>query len=152
LEHATISVLNQRHPKAQVMGLSGPRGFTLLTNLTAEEVYPAVQNALDRVRKGQKGLCIHPNCGSNMLAAATLTTAATLLGMGGMKAKRRERLERLPNAILLNVLALLVARPLGEWVQANLTVDPSLEQVEVTSIVCDEQGGLNRIRVDTRQG
>jgi len=40
LEHATIALLGQRYPRTQVVGFSGPLGFTLYTNLSVKEIYP----------------------------------------------------------------------------------------------------------------
>lgn len=150
LEHATINLITQRYPLAQVLGFSGPLGFTLYTTLTAEEVTPAAMQALKRLKGGETALRLHANCGTNMVVTATLTTLAALVGIGNSPSFRK-RLERLPQAILLSVAALLAARPVGEWVQAHVTTATDLAQVEIASIFTDYQGGLRRIRVYTRQ-
>lgn len=150
LEHATINVITQRYPLAQILGFSGPLGFTLYTTLTAEEVTPAAMQALKRLQNGESALRIHANCGTNMVVTATLTTLAALIGLGN-QTELRQRLERLPQTILLSVAALIAARPLGEWVQAHLTTATDLAQTEIASIFTDYQGGLRRIRVYTRQ-
>ncbi|HNT73411.1 MAG TPA: DUF6391 domain-containing protein [Anaerolineae bacterium] len=150
LEHATINLITQHYPSAQVLGISGPLGFTLYTTLPAEEVTPAAIQALKRLKGGESALRLHANCGTNMVVTATLTTAAALLGVGN-QSTLRGRLEHLPQAILLSVFALLAARPVGEWVQAHITTATDLAQVEIASIFTDYQGGLRRIRVYTRQ-
>ncbi|MBN2006131.1 MAG: hypothetical protein JXA21_22435 [Anaerolineae bacterium] len=150
LEHATINLVTEQYPLAQVVGFSGPWGFTLYTSLTAEEIVPAVMKALQRLKAGESNLRIHANCGTNLAVAAMLTAGATLLGTG-KETSWLKRLERFPQLILLNVLALMVARPLGEWVQAHLTTDPDLTQMDIASIFTDLQGHLRRIRVHTRQ-
>jgi hypothetical protein len=111
LEHATINLITQRYPLAQVLGFSGPLGFTLYTTLTAEEVTPAALQALKRLKGGETVLRLHANCGTNMVVTATLTTLAALVGLGNSPSFR-QRLERLPQAILLSVAALLAA---GQW-------------------------------------
>jgi hypothetical protein len=151
LEHATLNLLGKRHPNAQAMGISGPRGFTIYTSLTAEEIVPAAMEALKRLKAGEGALRVHRNCGTNTVVTATLTTLATLLGIRGTKPSFRESLERLPHLILLNVLALLAAPTLAEWVQGTLTTDPNLADVEIASIFTDYHRGLQRIRVHTRQ-
>lgn len=150
LEHATINLISQQYPLAQVVGFSGPWGFTLYTSLTAEEIVPAVMKALQKLKAGESNLRIHANCGTNLAVAAALTASATLLGTGKENSWLK-RLERFPQLVLLNVFALIVARPLGEWVQANLTTDSDLSKMDIASIFTDFQGRLRRIRVHTRQ-
>ncbi|MBN1262269.1 MAG: hypothetical protein JXB35_16440, partial [Anaerolineae bacterium] len=81
LEHATITLLNRQHPEAQIVGFSGPRAVTLYTNLSVQEVYPAVKEALRLLKQGRRGLAIHPNCGTNLVTAAALTVLSTSLIM-----------------------------------------------------------------------
>ncbi|HOT93261.1 MAG TPA: DUF6391 domain-containing protein [Anaerolineae bacterium] len=150
LEHATLNLLSRAYPGAQAIGVSGPRGFTIFTSLTAEEVVPAVMEALKRLKAGEHGLRVHKNCGTNLVVTATLTTSATLVGIRG-QSTFRQRLERLPHLILLNVIALLVAPPLAEWIQAHITTDPNVDTLEIASVFTDHQNGLQRIRVHMRQ-
>ena len=151
LEHATLNLLGKQHPGAQAMGISGPRGFTIYTSLTAEEIVPAAMEALRRLKAGESALRVHRNCGTNMVTTATLTTLATLLGIQGKKPSFRQSLERLPHLILLNVLALLMAPTLAEWVQGTFTTDSNLANMEIASVFTDYYRGLQRIRVHTRQ-
>lgn len=151
LEHATINLLSRKYPQAQILGLSGPLGFTLYTSLSGDEVVPAARQALLQLQSGNQALRIHANCGTNLVVTALLTTFASLLGIG-LRADipARERLERLPQTVVLNVLALLIARPLAFWVQAYITTDPQVENLEIASVFTDYQGNLRRIRVHTR--
>lgn len=152
LEHATINVLSRRYPDAHLVGFSGPWGFTLYSTLTTEEIVPATMQALERLKEGESHLRVHENCGTNLVVTAALSTLATLLAMGGITLRTPRRfLERLPQAILLNVFALVAARPLATYVQARVTTEADLSGVEVASILTDLQGGLRRIRVHTRQ-
>ncbi len=150
LEHATISLLSERYPHAQVLGLSGPRGFTLYTNLTAAEIFPAVTDALAFLKAGQSQRALHANCGTNLLAAATLTTLTTLLAMRWRCRSARKVYEDLPQLILLNALALTLSRPAGYWLQAKITTDAQVGNAEVASFLSDYQGSLRRIRVYVR--
>jgi hypothetical protein len=152
LEHATINMLSRRYPKSQIVGFSGPGGFTLYTTLTAEEIVPAARQALKSLQGGEVALAVHDNCGTNLVVTAGLTTAATVLGLG-LRRKRKlgDVLERVPQAMLLNALAVMFAAPLGHWVQTNLTTDPDVAGVEITSFVTDYQGRMRRIRVHTRE-
>ncbi len=154
LEHATINLLTQRYPKAQIFGFSGPVGFTLYSSLTAEEVIPATREALSALKAGESELAIHENCGTNLVVTAALTTLATVLGLGTLGTGKRRLLrfaERLPQAVLLNAVALTVAKPIARWVQATLTTDANLDDTEISSFFTDYQGGMHRVRVHTRR-
>jgi hypothetical protein len=154
LEHATINLLTQRYPKTQIFGFSGPMGFTLYSTLTAEEVIPATREALHKLRAGESELAIHENCGTNLVVTAVLTTLATVLGLGPLRGGRRRFLgflERLPQAVLLNAVALVVAKPIAQWVQATVTTDTNLDDTEISSFFTDYQGGMHRVRVHTRR-
>ncbi len=150
LEHATITLLSRKYVGAQLMGLSGPKGFVLYTDLTAQEVYPMVKEALQRLQRGQSALAIHPNCGTNLVATALLTTTATAIGLRSRKEKLDERIERLLQLVLVNALLLVLAKPMGTWLQAHLTVDTDVKGVEIASMLTRYQGGMQRIEVHTR--
>jgi len=161
LEHATINLLSRRHPGAHLVGVSGPQGFTLYSSMGAEDVIPVAREALRALQSGNAALAIHENCGTNLVVTAVLTTLATLLGLrympGGTRTATRDTgrawwnlLERLPHAILLNAMALVVAMPVARWVQTNVTTSPDVAGIEIVSFFTDSQGGLSRIRVHTR--
>lgn len=136
------------------MGISGPMGFVLYSSLTAEEIIPAARRALSALQAGESWLATHADCGTNLVITAMLTTVASLLGLGYGRRHRsdlRDLAERLPQTVLLNAVALFVAEPVARWVQMNLTTDPNLGDVEISSFFTDFQGGLRRVRVHTRQ-
>ncbi len=161
LEHATINLLSRRYPGSQVVGFSSPAGFTLYSSLTTEEINLAARQALGALKAGESQLAVHENCGTNLVITAALTTLATVVGLGaghlgqGDGRSSRSRylafLERVPQAILFNVIALVVANPLARWVQSRVTTDPNLSQVEISSIFTDYHGTLRRVRVHTRR-
>jgi len=133
LEHATIHLLAARFPQRPLIGRSDARGFTLYGDVPTEAVEQAAFEALDRLRQGQRRLALHPNCGTNLLTAGALAGSAVFLGMGGRRASERtsDRLLRLPTAILVAVLALLIAQPLGMSIQQRVTTlaDPGLIEI-----------------------
>lgn len=151
LEHATIALLGQRYPRTQVVGFSGPLGFTLYTNLSVKEIYPAVQEALERLERGEAALAYHPNCGTNLLTAAALTVGTTSLVLQGKSINNlSEGLERILKAILLNALALLLAPRLGMKVQEKVTVESNIGDLELVSIRTDPGRDFRRVYVQTR--
>lgn len=150
LEHATIALLTQRYPRAQIVGFSGPLGFTLYTSLSVKEIYPAVQEALERLKRGEAALAYHPNCGTNLLTAAALTVGTTSLVMRGKPvASRQEGFERILKAITLNALALLLAPRLGMLVQARATVESRIGNLELVSILTDSGKAFKRVYIQT---
>ncbi len=152
LEHATIELLNRRYPRAQIIGFSGPVGFKLYTSLSSKEVVPVVMQALKLLQAGRQELRVHANCGTNLVATATLTTLAATVGLhlGGRPRTFLKRLERFPQAVLLSTLALVFARPVGVWLQRHVTTEANLEDSEIVAIFNDYGYGFHRFQVRTR--
>ncbi len=133
LEHATLHLLSRTHPQALLIGRSDRKGFYLYGEVPLEAVGQAVFGAVQRLRAGELRLAIHPNCGTNLITAATLTTLATALALGGARGTR-QRLDRLPLAVLASLVALLLARPAGQQAQRHLTTRAELGRLQVLSI------------------
>ena len=150
LEHATVNLLTQRHADAYIVGFSRVLGFTLYTNLATADVVVAATEALQRLKAGQHDLAIHANCGTGLLATAALTTAGTLISMGSPRLSLRQRIERLPTTMLVNAALILLARPVGTWLQAHITVDPHVAAAELASVFTMHQGKLKRININFR--
>jgi hypothetical protein len=121
LEHATLHLLSQRFPNEPVAGHSDSRGFWIVGNVPAEVVSAVAQEALQRLRSGQRQLAIHPNCGTNFATSGIFAGTAAWLALIGGSSRLRERLERLPIAIVMATLALIVSRPVGMLLQERLT-------------------------------
>lgn len=157
LEHATINLLSRHHPDAQIAGLSGPHGFTLYSSLTPEEIISAARQALGLLKAGQSELALHKNCGTNLVTTAAMTTLATIVGLGeyALPANSPRRrlsgfVRRLPQVLLLNVVALVAALPLARWIQANITTNPDVQDLEIAAVFTNFQGNVRRVRVHTR--
>jgi hypothetical protein len=150
LEHATLHVLAQRKPHTSLAGQSDFFGFWILGDVSLEEVQESVAEALQRLRSGERKLAIHPFCGTNLAAAALLSGVATLLAFAGSGKRLREKLERLPLAISLSGLSLLLARPIGAWLQGHLTTLGEVEGLEVTAIRPLRRGWMRAYRISTR--
>ena len=133
LEHATLHLLSRTHPQVLLIGRSDRKGFYLYGEVPIEAVGQAVFGAAQRLRAGESRLAIHPNCGTNLITAATLTTLATALALGGARGTR-QRLDRLPLAVLASLAALLLARPAGQQAQRHLTTRAELGRLQVLSI------------------
>jgi len=151
LEHATIHLLSARHPHLSLVGRSDAAGFYLFGNVPTELVDEAVHEALSRLRAGEHRLAIHPQCGTNLLTSALLAGAGSFLALaGGRQQTWRDRLDRLPLAVLTAVLGLIVAQPLGTAIQRNVTTLGDLGTLDVVGVRRLHAGRVVLHRVLTR--
>jgi hypothetical protein len=139
LEHATIHVLTEKHRPLSVVGRSTPSGFYLYGNLTTEMVIEASQEALARLCAGEQSLAIHPNCGTNLVTAGSMAGLATFAVLGSSK---KRRLDILPGALLAATAALLLAQPVGPWLQARVTTLPHMGNLTIKGVRRSERRNL----------
>ena len=133
LEHAAIHLLSARHPQRGMGGHSNPTGFFIFGDLPTEDVRAAVHEALNRLQAGEAGLAIHPGCGTNYVVMGGLAGLFALLSMSGTKSNR-QRLERFPLLMALSVLAFLIAPPLGNALQKQVTTESDPGSLTVLEI------------------
>jgi len=149
LEHATLHVLSKSNPGTRMAGHSDMNGFWILGDVSLEDVRSAVQEALLRLRNGEKSLAVHPNCGTNFATAGISAGVAASLAMFGAGSRLRNKLERVPLAITLATLALIIAQPLGMKVQQQVTTSGDPEGLEVVEIRKTTRGRVQAYRVVT---
>lgn len=144
LEHATIHVLSRHMKNMSMAGRATVTGFYVYGNVATEEIERAALEALDRMRAGEHGLAVHPNCGTGLVTAGVMTSVAALAGTAGVRQGFGEKISRLPTVILLSVLSLMLAQPLGLAIQQHITTlgDPgNTEIVEVSRSEFPVMGG-----------
>lgn len=150
VEHATLNILAEQFPRAHLGGHSDVGGFWVIGDVPTQAVADAVGLALERMRAGEHGLAIHPNCGTNFVTAgAAAGLVAWLVMLPGGKSIR-QKVERLPMVISLATLAIIVAQPLGLLLQARVTTSGLPGDLAVTQIIADQQGRLLTHRVMTQ--
>ena len=149
LEHATIHLLTRRYPQIFLAGHSDAGGFWLLGDVSTEDVETAVQEAEQRLRRGERNLAIHPGCGTNYLVSGGLTAVAGALAMWGTGKSWRDKMERLPYALMLGTVALMFSQPLAYRLQENVTTDGDLGALRVVKIVPSRRGRMAAHRVVT---
>jgi hypothetical protein len=148
-EHAVLHILGWRFPHRTLAGYSDAGGFWILGEVPGKALAEAVGEALYRLRNGEAGLAIHPNCGTNALAGGVLTTLAVWLVLRPAGGKFREQVKRLPDAAAMAALATAASKPLGTLFQVRLTTDGSLRGLDVSSIKAGIFAGISWHRVTT---
>jgi hypothetical protein len=138
LEHATLHMLARTH-KINMAGHSNPTGFFIFGELRTDEIRTALNEAYTRLRSGEKGLAIHPGCGTNLVATAFLPGTMAWLPFQGTRSTRG-RLLLLPIALVLGVFGFLLSRPLGTWLQRNVTTEANLGNMRIVDVTLVRKG------------
>ena len=141
LEHATVTILTQRHPGLRLAGRSTPAGFYIYGRVETDALRSAAEEALSRLKAGELHLAVHPNCGTNLIAkglAAGLTSYFSFLGANTF----RSRMLRLPRVAVLSGVALMFAQPLGLALQKHLTTSAEIRDMRLVSFKRSDRGGM----------
>lgn len=139
LEHASLHVLARKYKDQNMGGHSNPTGFFLFGDMSLEDIRNAINEAMTRLRAGESGLAIHPGCGTN-LAASTLVPAAFAWAPFQGARSLRWRLLLIPVALMFAVFGYLLSRPLGPWLQRNVTTEADLGDMQVMDIALVRKG------------
>lgn len=149
LEHATIHMLSAKYPDRHLAGHSNPTGFYVLGNVTTDDLKSAVTEARNRLRAGESELAIHAGCGTNFATSALLAGTMAGFPLRGTKSLSR-RLWLVPVAILFGVLGFLLSQPLGPILQAKVTTEADLGDLQIEDILPVRKRGVAVHRVITR--
>jgi len=154
LEHATLLSLAKRKPTARVMGRSSVSGFTVYGDVDTEDLLNAAHDGLRRLKAGQRDLAIHPSCGSNYVVAGALAGLGAFLALVGASQDRDEgfleRLARLPLACAAGTLGVILSRPLGPALQAHVTTNADVGDLEITRVTKRQRAGTTIHVVQTK--
>ena len=149
LEHATIHILSAQYSDRHLAGHSNPTGFYILGNVATDDVQSAVMEAWTRLRAGESGLAIHAGCGTNFATTALLAGSLAWFPLSGGKSTR-QRFWLLPFAVAFGVLGYLLSQPLGPILQAKVTTEPDLGDMQIESVTPVRKRGVAVHRVITR--
>ncbi|MEL6310351.1 MAG: DUF6391 domain-containing protein, partial [Chloroflexota bacterium] len=130
LEHATIHMLNRQN--YVLSGRASLGGFVIMGDVPTEKIEKAATDALSRLRKGQRQLAIHPNCGTNLVTAGLMSTSIAAVGFMGTD--RRRAWERFPFVMVFMMLASLYATPVGMVVQEHITTDGNPGDMQIVRV------------------
>lgn len=150
LEHATIHMLSKKFPKLPFGGVSSPSGFTIIGDVNSEDIAEAAIEALKQLRAGQVDLAMHPNCGTNFAISGIMAGMGAWLATIGAGNSKKEKIERLPLMMTLAMIALVLTRPLGPYIQKNITTSGNPDGLELTRVETTVRAGLRMHRVTTR--
>lgn len=156
LEHATITLLSRRVRGLRMAGRSSQHGFILIGEAPTVEIERAAAEALQRMRRGEHQLALHPNCGTNLLTAGMLSTLVGMVGFGN--AARRPTVDRFAWTMLLMMAVSLAAQPLGMRLQEHFTTAGDPGDLEIVEVVRREvtwplaRGPVVLHHVNTRRG
>ena len=138
LEHATLHML-ARTRNINMGGHSNPTGFFIFGDLRIDEIRSALNEAYSRLRAGEKGLAIHPGCGTNMVATAFLPGTLAWLPFQGVRSTR-VRLLLIPIALVLGVIGFLLSKPAGTWMQRHVTTEADLGNMQIVDLTFVRKG------------
>jgi hypothetical protein len=142
LEHATVSLLIGRlGPDIRVVGRASADGFFLYGDIPSELLSHCAQEALTRLQRGEAFWAVTPHCGTNIATTGVLAGLSTLAVTAGEGQK-----DRVSRAILVSMLAVVVAQPLGRMIQRHLTTSPDLIGTEIVSIEPRGNGKFYKVR------
>ncbi|RPI94302.1 MAG: hypothetical protein EHM40_06980 [Chloroflexi bacterium] len=138
LEHATLHMLARTH-KTSMAGHSNPSGFFIFGELRTQDIRAALNEAYSRLRSGESGLAVHPGCGTNLVASAFLPATMAWMPISGVRSNRW-RLLLLPIALVFGVLGFVLSKPLGTWLQRNVTTEANLGNMQIIDVTLVRKG------------
>ncbi|HEY3474184.1 MAG TPA: DUF6391 domain-containing protein [Anaerolineales bacterium] len=139
VEHATLKVLARKYEDKNLAGHSNPTGFFLFGDLAMNDIRSAVDEAMTRLRAGERDLAIHPGCGTNMATSMILPASFAWIPFQSTRSFRW-RLVLIPVALMFAAFGYLLSRPLGPWMQRNVTTEANLGDLQLVDIVRVRKG------------
>jgi len=138
LEHATIHMLARNYADKNLAGHSNPTGFFLFGDMTTDDIRSAVDEAMTRLRAGESELAIHPGCGTNLATSMVLPMTFASVPFQGTRSPRRLLL--IPVALTFAAFGYFLSKPLGPWLQRNVTTEAELGNLQVKEIIPVRKG------------
>jgi membrane protein implicated in regulation of membrane protease activity len=141
LEHGTIAVMMEREPGRKLNGFSTDDGFFVQGVRSLAEVESAAREAIRRLQNGEKGLAVHRNCGTTIVAANLLAAIFFLaaLGLGFLYLGGDYIYPLILGSV---VLAFVLRVPLSLLLQRFVTTDADLKNAEVGWVEPAQPGDL----------
>jgi hypothetical protein len=139
VEHATLKILARKYEDKNLAGHSNPTGFFLFGDLAMDDIRNAIHEAMNRLRAGERDLAIHPGCGTNMATSMILPASFAWIPFQSTRSFRW-RLVLIPVALMFAVFGYLLSKPLGPWMQRNVTTEANLGDLQLVDVVRVRKG------------
>jgi len=143
VEHATLKILARKYNDKNLAGHSNPTGFYLFGDMTTDDIRSSIDEAMTRLRAGESGLAIHPGCGTNLATSMLLPATFAWVPFQGTRSLRW-RLLLIPLALMFAVFGYVLSKPLGPWLQRNVTTEADLGNLQLVEII-PVRKGVHRI-------
>ena len=145
LEHATITIAHSKLDERGILGGNSTQwGFFVYGDVSTDVLSQAAEEALERLRAGEKELAISPYCGTNLVVTAMLTGLACALALGSER-----RWSNFPRVVSVALMALVASRPIGTRVQKHVTTSGAVGRLRIEDISHIGAGSLTVHRVRT---
>jgi len=139
LEHATLKVLARKYHDRSLAGHSNPTGFFIFGEVAKDDLRAAIDEAMFRLRAGERELAIHPGCGTNVATSMILPLTFLFVPFQGTRSNRW-RILLIPVALLFAVFGYLLSKPLGPWVQRHITTEADLGDMRIIDVTPVRKG------------
>ena len=152
LEHATITVLREKGIRSAIGGISGPNGFWLTGKVDPTLLQEASEEALQRLRGGERHLAIQKQCGTNYVVPGVLAgIAAWIVMVFPGKGDWKDKFDRLPLVMAVVTAVTVFAKPLGPIVQEKIVTDADIKDAKITGIMLYHRYGKFVQRIIVKQ-
>ncbi len=128
IEHATVHILEDRFGRMNIEGMAEEGGFSLRGLRDRDVVAMAARSALERLKRGEIGLAIHPRCGTTLVVLNTLASVLflSLLALTGSFSLL---------TVIVSLLLAHAAAPLASrFAQKYVTTDSRVDGMEILSV------------------
>jgi hypothetical protein len=149
LEHAVLNLLAVSHPHQSFAGHSDSKGFWVVGRISTDVLLKTCQEALKRMKQGERSLAIHANCGTNFVTAGVLAGTMAWLATLRNPNNFKKKLDRWPLLVLIITGATMAAQPLGYKMQEKVSASGDPGNLVIKQIVRYERNGPSLHRILT---
>ena len=139
VEHATLKILARKYDDRNLAGHSNPTGFFLFGDLGMDDIRNSINEAMNRLRAGERDLAIHPGCGTNMATSMLLPASFAWIPFQSTRSMRW-RLLLIPVALMFAVFGYVLSKPLGPWMQRHVTTEANLGDLRLVDVTRVRKG------------
>jgi hypothetical protein len=136
LEHATINVLRQRHRVRTVVGMPSEDGFHLRGRVSPDTVITATQEALRRLKKGERNLASSRSCPTSLVSTQVLLAGIFLIIVLAIW-----REFTVPPILIALLGGALLGPPVSPYLQRLILIEPDLGSMQFRDVEVEHRGG-----------